>query len=197
VLKFAIKALTALVDEMFRLGHKTRGGIILMMLFFYSAFVVGMVVWIETDSHEDDAAASLDSTCTSIGECTFLLMRLTFYDGDGFDFAFFLTKDHKILFCIVMFYMAFTGWYSERKCWHVVISNLSSYLSIFSELQLLAYSTDWSVFSVTFSRTRRKTRSAKRMKTATGWRRMQTTCRRFHQSILAICRRGGGTNTTS
>jgi len=29
--------------------------------------------------------------------------------GDGFDFAFFLTKDHKILFCIVMFYMALTA----------------------------------------------------------------------------------------
>jgi hypothetical protein len=58
-----------------RLGNKTRGGIILMLLFFYSAFVVGIVVWVETGAE--------NVLCTNIGECTFVLMRLTFYDGDG------------------------------------------------------------------------------------------------------------------
>ncbi len=101
VLKFAIKALTALIDEMFRIGDKTRGGIILIMMFFYTAFILGIVLWIETNEKNE--------ACTGIGTCTFTLMRLTFYDGSGFDFAFYLTEQHRILFCIVMFYMAITS----------------------------------------------------------------------------------------
>lgn len=101
VLKFAIKALTALIDEMFRIGHRTRGGIILILMFFYSAFILGIVLWIETKSGSD--------LCTSIGVCTFTLMRLTFYDGNGFDFAYYLTDKHRILFCITLFYMAITS----------------------------------------------------------------------------------------
>ncbi len=101
VLKFAIKALTALIDEMFRIGDKTRGGIILIMMFFYTAYILGIVLWIETNETNE--------ACTGIGTCTFTLMRLTFYDGSGFDFAFYLTEKHRILFCIVMFYMAITS----------------------------------------------------------------------------------------
>lgn len=101
VLKFAIKAITALIDEMVRIGHRTRGGIILIMMLFYTAFVMGIVLWIET--------RAVNESCRSIGDCTYTLMRLTFYDGVGFDFAFFLTNDHRFLFCIVMFYMALTS----------------------------------------------------------------------------------------
>lgn len=101
VLKFAIKALTALIDEMFRIGHRTRGGIILILMFFYTAFIMGIVLWIETNESNE--------ACVSLGTCTYTLMRLTFYDGTGFDFAFYLTEKHRILFCIVMFYMAITS----------------------------------------------------------------------------------------
>jgi hypothetical protein len=101
VLKFAIKALTALVDEMIRIGDKTRGGMILILLFLYTAFVMGMVMWIETKGVSD--------LCNSVGNCTFTMMRLTFYDGNGFDFAYFLTHNHRMLFCITCFYLFLTS----------------------------------------------------------------------------------------
>lgn len=101
VLKFAIKSLTALGNELFRLTTETRGALLLIMVLVYSAFVIGMALWIETESSSE--------FCGNIGECTFTLMRLTFFDGDGFDFAFFLTRDHRIMFMVVMVYMCLTS----------------------------------------------------------------------------------------
>lgn len=101
VLKFAIKSLTALGNELFRLTNETRGALLLMIIFFYSAYVIGVALWIETDGDSN--------LCTSVGSCTYTLMRLTFFDGDGFDFAYFLTADHRIMFCCVMAYMCLTS----------------------------------------------------------------------------------------
>lgn len=101
VLKFAVKAITALIDEMLRLGHRTRGGIILIMMLFYAAYVMSIVLWVETKGRNE--------SCSSIGSCIFTLARLTFFDGTGFDFAYYLTDSHKGLFCIVMFYMMLTS----------------------------------------------------------------------------------------
>mgnify|MGYP005992204435 CR=1 FL=1 len=86
---------------MLRIGHRTRGGIILIMMLFYTSYVMGVALWIETSGQSE--------FCDSIGSCTFTLMRLTFFDGNGFDFAYFLTIKHRGLFCIVMFYLVLTS----------------------------------------------------------------------------------------
>lgn len=101
VLKFAINALTALGNEMFRLTAETRGALLLMMMFFYSAFVLGATLFVETNMNSD--------LCQSMGHCTWTLVRLTFFDGDGLDFAYYLTSDHRILFFIVMVYLCITS----------------------------------------------------------------------------------------
>lgn len=101
VLKFAIKALSALGNEMFRLTADTKGGLLLMLIFFYSAYVLGAALWVETNGGNAD--------CDTLGSCMYNLMRLTFFDGTGFDFAYSLTESHKILFCIVMMYMCVTS----------------------------------------------------------------------------------------
>lgn len=101
VLKFAIKALSALGNEMFRLTSATRGGLLLMMVFFYSAFVLGTTIWIETGYNEEN--------CTSFQQCSYTLMRLTFYDGTGFDFAYTLTSKHRFLFFLAIVYMCLTS----------------------------------------------------------------------------------------
>ena len=101
VLKFAIKSLSALGNEVFRLTNQTRGALLLMMLIFYSAFVLGASLFVETEAEEEH--------CLSVGQCTYTLLRLTFFDGDGFDFAYYLTKNHRILFIIVMGYMCMTS----------------------------------------------------------------------------------------
>jgi hypothetical protein len=101
VLKFAIKALSALGNEMFRLTNATRGGMLLMMVFFYSAFVLGTSLWIQTNGENE--------ACTSFQSCSYTLMRLTFYDGTGFDFAYSLTGKHRFLFFLVIVYMCLTS----------------------------------------------------------------------------------------
>lgn len=102
VLKFAIKALTALGNEMFRLADGTRGGIILMAVYFYSAFVLGAALWVEIDRKSE--------LCQNLGSCTFVMMRLTFCDGDGFDFTLFLPNNyHRILFVVAMMYICITS----------------------------------------------------------------------------------------
>ena len=101
VLKFAIKSLTALGNEMFRLTNATKGGLLLMLIFFYSAFVMGTTLWIETGG--DDPA------CDSFQMCTYTMMRLTFYDGTGFDFTYSLTSKHRFLFFLCIVYMCLTS----------------------------------------------------------------------------------------
>lgn len=86
---------------MFRLTNATRGGMLLMMVFFYSAFVLGVSLWIETDGENPE--------CLSFPQCSYNLMRLTFYDGTGFDLAYSLTTKHRFLFFLLMVYMCLTS----------------------------------------------------------------------------------------
>eukprot|EP01034_Spumella_vulgaris_P025795 gene25795-32287_t len=102
VMQFAIGALTALGNEMFRFTNKTKGGLILMMVFFYSAFVFGAALWVDTGKDMED--------CATLGSCMYTMMRLTFFDGTGFDYAYDLSvMGHKWLFCLVMVYMCVTS----------------------------------------------------------------------------------------
>lgn len=46
VMKFCARSLTQLGNEMFRITHRTRGGLMLMLIFFYFAYVYGTVLWV-------------------------------------------------------------------------------------------------------------------------------------------------------
>ncbi|KAJ1432981.1 hypothetical protein B484DRAFT_394687, partial [Ochromonadaceae sp. CCMP2298] len=78
-----------------------RGGLLLMLIFFYSSFVLGTSLWIETGNKFEE--------CQSFSQCTYTLLRLTFYDGTGFDFAYKLTDNHAIMFYVCIIYMAVTS----------------------------------------------------------------------------------------
>lgn len=101
VLKFSINAIKALAGEVFSLTEETRGGLMLIAIFFYSAYVLGATMWVEGGGHFKN--------CHGVGECTYTLIRLTFLDGSGFDFAYNLTKGHPILFIITMMYLVITA----------------------------------------------------------------------------------------
>ena len=100
VCQFAIGALKALGNEMFRLTSQTRGGLLLMMVLFYNAYVLGAALWVET--RQD---VSTLGYCDTRGSCMFTLLRLVFFDGNGLDFLYSLTIKHKLLFVIVMIYL--------------------------------------------------------------------------------------------
>jgi len=77
VCEFSIKSVSALGSEMFRLTNNTRGGLFLLLMFFYFAFIFGAVFYVET------ASSSNNIDCTTIGDCMYTMMRLTFFDGTG------------------------------------------------------------------------------------------------------------------
>jgi hypothetical protein len=101
VLKFSIKALSALGNEIFRLTPETRGGLMLIMIIFFSAWVLGATIFVETHGHAKN--------CGSIGMCTYSLMRLTFFDGNGLDLAYSLLDGYRFLFFVCMLYMCITS----------------------------------------------------------------------------------------
>jgi hypothetical protein len=108
VLRFAIKSLTAIGNEMFRLTNATRGGLLLMLMLFFSAFVLGTAAFIETRDHCGDETQCHDH-CPTRAQCVYTLMRLSFYDGDAFNFIFELTDRHRFLFLICIVYMCITS----------------------------------------------------------------------------------------
>eukprot|EP01036_Dinobryon_divergens_P026833 gene26833-35525_t len=101
VFKFAVRGLSALGNEMFRLTTATRGGLLLMGVFFYSAYVFGAALWVESGTS--------DNLCATLGECMYTMVRLSLLDGNGFDYAFSLTDHHVIMFYFVMLYMCITS----------------------------------------------------------------------------------------
>ena len=104
VMKFATVTLSHLGQEMVFLTKKSRGGLMLMILLFYIAYVLGATLWVETrDSNLDN------DFCVSLGSCTYTMMRLTFFDGNGFDFAYSLADKHPILFAISVMYLCVTS----------------------------------------------------------------------------------------
>ncbi len=90
---------------MFFLTDKTKGGFTLMGLLFFCAFVMAVTLYVDVNSR--DSASS--ESCASISECMFTMLRLTFYDGTGFDFALSLTEQNPFLFFLVMVYMCMTS----------------------------------------------------------------------------------------
>lgn len=101
VCTFSIRSLSALGDEMFRLTAQTRGGLFLMLVLFYMAYVLGLVSWIETNDES--------ISCGGLGSCMYIMLRLTLFDGDGLTYAYNLTHKHRFLFFLTMAYMCVTA----------------------------------------------------------------------------------------
>eukprot|EP01038_Epipyxis_sp_PR26KG_P008735 gene8735-11802_t len=135
---FAKEGITALVSEMFRLTHATRGGVLLVLLFLFNAYVFGIVLWIEVNpislpevvsngtiltsypSMAPTMAPTYNITttytyyvsqqCDSLYHCMYTMIRLTLFDGTGFDFAWSLVNNnHEYLFMVLMLYVVITS----------------------------------------------------------------------------------------
>lgn len=106
VSKFASNCLQNMAQEMFFLTDQTRGGFILMVMLFYSAYVVGCSMWTETMTNN---ITPINDSCLTLGACVFTLLRLTFYDGTGLDYLWSLSADNKFLFAILVVYLCSTA----------------------------------------------------------------------------------------
>jgi hypothetical protein len=87
--------------DLFFLSSKTKGALMLIGIFFYSSYVLGACLWQETGSQLE--------ACQTFPSCMFTLMRLTFYDGNGFDYLWELSKIWPLLFFLTVLYLCATA----------------------------------------------------------------------------------------
>jgi hypothetical protein len=104
-LYFCELALISMTAELFFLTKHARGGFLLITLLFYASYVMGTVFWIEFPEGNTNNAVQ----CNSLAACQYTMLRLTFQDGDGFDYAQSLAGPHKELFFVLMMYMFVTA----------------------------------------------------------------------------------------
>ena len=73
----------------------------LIGIFFYSSYVLGACLWQETGQQLE--------ACQTFPSCMFTLMRLTFYDGNGFDYLWEVSKVWPLLFFLTVLYLCGTA----------------------------------------------------------------------------------------
>jgi hypothetical protein len=69
-----------ILQELFSAASK--GGVVVMLMFFYVTYVISLLCWIELS----DVESSDEYPCSTLSKCYIVVMRLAFYDGTGFDF---------------------------------------------------------------------------------------------------------------
>lgn len=111
VMEFASRTLESMGQEMFYLSKKTRGGFILVFIMFFSSYILGVVLFISTEYSDDyEGMADVPSeVCYSVPSCMYIMVRLTFFDGDAFNYVYTLVTDHPILFGVVCVYFFLTA----------------------------------------------------------------------------------------
>ena len=79
--------LTAIAYEFFT--AKSKGGVVLLAIYFYVTFVFAMLFWIDEGalvtppSQDIDPTTGNNTLCGSLAGCALVLTRLTLYDGTG------------------------------------------------------------------------------------------------------------------
>jgi len=70
---------------------ESRGGVIVLGFFFYSAYIMGISFWQATStlalSSPEGGPNGTLSECDTAAHCFLIMLRLTFFDGSGFDFV--------------------------------------------------------------------------------------------------------------
>jgi len=68
----------------------SKGGVIVLGFFFYLAYVVGVSFWQKTANLDlvspEGGPTGVLSECDTLPHCFLIMLRLTFWDGSGFDF---------------------------------------------------------------------------------------------------------------
>jgi len=106
VLKFASYSVQNMGREIFYLTAKSKGGFILLLMMLFSAYVLGVTFWVALAAAD---SANETTLCNSALSCVFTMVRLSFFDGDGFDFAYSVMFSHPRLFVVLVVYFFLTA----------------------------------------------------------------------------------------
>lgn len=77
--------LKRIAQELFT--QESKGGIVIISMWLYLTYLLGVVFWVDIEHkiHLSDDTLN-ESECSRLNTCFFTFIRLSFYDGNGFDF---------------------------------------------------------------------------------------------------------------
>jgi len=92
----------------------SKGGVIVLGFFFYLAYVVGVSFWQKTANLDlvspEGGSTGVLSECDTLPHCFLIMLRLTFWDGSGFDFLkSVMDYGDQGLVTLLIFYMCFSA----------------------------------------------------------------------------------------
>jgi len=92
----------------------SKGGVVVLGFFFYMAYVFGVSFWQQTrnfvlTSPEGGPTGTL-SECDTLRHCWLIMIRLTFWDGSGFDYLkSVMDANHGALVALLLLYMCISA----------------------------------------------------------------------------------------
>jgi len=110
--QLVLQYLEKIGSELF--STNSKGGIVVLGFFFYMAYVLGVSFWQKTanealTSPEGGPTGTL-SECDTLPHCFLIMLRLTFWDGSGFDFLkSIMDRGDKGQVTLLIFYMCFSA----------------------------------------------------------------------------------------
>jgi len=87
----------------------SKGGVVVLGFFFYMAYIFGVAFWQRT-INLNLISPENGNECDSLQHCFLIMMRLTFWDGSGFDFLKSIMDDgDKELVSLLILYMCISA----------------------------------------------------------------------------------------
>jgi len=111
--ELVIKYLERIGNELF--STSTRGGPVVLMIYFYTIYVFAVVYWNEIGAYNSSNTSWYNSNtnqnaCDTLSHCYITLMRLSLYDGNGFDLmSNMVNSPWKGLAVLLVIYMCFSA----------------------------------------------------------------------------------------
>jgi hypothetical protein len=74
--------MTRIAEEIFT--QQSKGGIVVIGMYFYISYLIAVVFWVELTTF---ISQGNETECSDLTSCFITMIRLSFYDGNGFDFV--------------------------------------------------------------------------------------------------------------
>jgi len=95
--------------------QKTQGGTIVLGIYFYTIYVFAVTFWNDVGDYNSGntnwySTSTNQYACNTLNNCFITLMRLSLYDGNGFDFLSNMSNSPWKGFAVLLIlFMCFTG----------------------------------------------------------------------------------------
>ncbi len=120
IMRFAVRSLSALANEMLKVNSKTRGAFMLIAVLLYSTYLIGLAVFMTLTVQDrkqrdeinyllDDGIIGSYDECNNLYSCVFTVFRLILFDKVGFDMAKRFMHERFGLFILLMTHLCMSS----------------------------------------------------------------------------------------